>query len=123
MKNQNHKDSPTSIIHEGNFIADPLSIANFFNDFFSTVAQKLPSKIKFSSKSFSDFLPPNIHESIILSQIKSTDLNSIPIKILKLLQVQISKHLTNIFNLSLTTAIFPHSLKSSKVVPIHKKSS
>ena len=103
--------------------ADPLSIVNVFNDFFSTVAQKLQSKIKFSRESFSDFLPPNIHESIILSQItedqiskiisslnnsKSTGPNSIPTKILKLLQDQILKHLTHIFNLSLsfTTGIF-----------------
>ena len=126
-----------SIIQEGHFIADPLSIANIFSDFFSAVAQKVQSKIKFSRKSFSDFLPPNIHESIILSQItedeiskiisslnssKSTGPNSIPTKILKLLQVQISKHLTDIFNLSFTTGIFPHSLKSAKVIPIHKKS-
>ena len=55
MKNISNNDSPTSIIHEGNFIADRLSIANAFNDFFSTVAQKMQSKIKFSSKSFSDF--------------------------------------------------------------------
>ena len=135
MKNKSNNDSPTLIIHEGNFIVDPLSIANVFNDFFSTVAQKVQSKIKFSRKSFSDFLPPNIHESIILSQItedeiskiisslnssKSTGPNSIPTKILKLLQVQISKHLTDIFNLSFTTGIFPHSLKSAKGTPIHK---
>ena len=95
MKTKSNNDSSTSIIHEGNFIADPLSIANVFNDFFSTVAQKVQSKIKFSRKSFSDFLPPNIHESIILSQItedeiskiisslnssKSTGPNSIPTK-------------------------------------------
>ena len=137
MKNKSNNDSPTPIIHEGNFIADPLSIANAFNDFFSAVAQKVQSKIKFSSKSFSDFLPINIHESIILSQInedeiskiisslnssKSTGPNSIPTKILKLLQVQISKHLTDIFNLSFTTGIFPHSLKSSKSQFIKKKS-
>ena len=135
MKNKSNNDSPTLIIHEGNFIADPLSIANVFNDFFSTVAQKVQSKIKFSRKSFSDFLPPNIHESIILSQItedeiskiisslnssKSTGPNSIPTKILKLLQVQVSKHLTDIFNLSFTTGIFLHFLKSAKVIPIHK---
>ena len=138
MKNKRNNDSATSIIHEGNFIADPLSIANVFNDFFSTVAQKVQPKIKFSSKSFSDFLPTNIHESIILHQItedeiskiisslnssKSTDPNSIPTKTLKLLQVQISKHLTDIFNLSFTTDIFPQSLKSAKVNPIQKKPS
>ena len=136
MKGKSNNNSPTSIIREGNFIANPLSIANVFNDFFSTFAQKVQSKIKFSRKSFSDFLPPNIHESIILSQItedeiskiisslnnsKSTGPNSISMKILKLLQVQISKHFTDIFNLSFTTGIFPHSLKSAKVIPIHKK--
>ena len=63
MKSKSNNDEPTSIIHEGNFIADPLSIANVFNDFFSTVTQKLQSKITFSSKSFSDILPPNICES------------------------------------------------------------
>ena len=93
-------------------------------------------EITFSSKYFSDFLPPNIHESIILSQIteeeiskiissvnssKSTGPNSIPTKILKLLQVLISKHLTDIFNLLFTTGIFPHSLESGEVILIHKK--
>ena len=74
--------------------------------------------------------------SIILSQItkdeiskiisslnssKSTSPNSIPTKILKLLQVQISKHFTDIFNLSFTTGIFTHSLESAKVIQIHEK--
>ena len=61
MKNKSNNKSPTSIIYEGNFIADPLSIGNVFNDLFSTVAQKVRFKIKFSSKSFSDNLSPNIH--------------------------------------------------------------
>ena len=52
MKNESNNDSLTSIIHEWNFIADLLSIANVFNDFFSTVAHKLQAKIKFSSKFF-----------------------------------------------------------------------
>ena len=34
MKNKSNNDSPTSIIHEGNFITDPLSIANVFNGLF-----------------------------------------------------------------------------------------
>ena len=113
-------------------------MANAFNDSFLTVAQKVQSKIKLSRKSFSDFSPFNIHESILLSQItedeiskiissfnssKSAGPNSIPTKILKILQVQISKHLTDIFNLSFTTANILFSLKSAKVIPIHKKNS
>ena len=77
-----------------------------------------------------------MHESIILTQItedeiskimsslnsgKSTGTNSIPTKTLKLLQVQILKHLTDIFNLSFTTGIFPNSLKSAEIIQIHKK--
>ena len=93
-------------------------------------------KIKFSGKSFSDLLPPNIHEYIILSQItedeiskiisslnssKSAGPNSIPMKILRLLQVQISKDLTDSLIYHLLSGIFPHFLKSAKVIPIHKK--
>ena len=93
---------------------DPLSITNVFNDFFSTVTHKVESKTNFSSKSFSNFLPPNIYESIILSQItedeifeiisffnssKSTGSNSILTKVLKFLQAQILRQLTYIFNL------------------------
>ena len=59
------------------FIADPLSITNVFNVFFSIVAQKVQPKIKFSSRPFSDFLPPNIHESIILSQMTKDEISKI----------------------------------------------
>ena len=101
-----------------------------------SVAKKVQSKIKFSSRAFSDFLLPNIRESIILCQItedeifkiisfldssKSTGPNNIFTKILKPLQVQISKHLTDKFDLSFTTSVFPNPLKSPKVIPVHKK--
>ena len=118
MKTKSNNDSSTLIIHEGNFIADPISIANVFNDFFSTVAQKVQSKIKFSNKSFSHFLPPNIqYESIILSQIiedeiskiisslnssKSTGPNSIPTNFFKskfqsILLIFLTYHLLLVF--------------------------
>ena len=46
--------------------------------------------------------------------------NSIPTKIVHLVQDQISKHLATICNLPLSTGIF---LKMGKVIPIHKKDS
>ena len=46
MKNKSNNDSPTSIIYEGNFIGDLLSVANVFNDFFSTAAHKTASQNK-----------------------------------------------------------------------------
>ena len=58
-----------------------------------------------------------------LNSSKSTGPYSIPTKILKPLKVPIPKHPTDIFNTSFTTGIFPNSLKSAKVIPIHKKNS
>ena len=58
-----------------------------------------------------------------LSSSESTGPNSIPFKILKLTQNEISPHLSPIFNLSFKTRVFPDSLKIAKVISIHKKDS
>ena len=47
--------------------------------------------------------------------------NSIPYKILFLLKNEISKQLTDLFNLSFMTGVFPSVLKIAKVVPVFKK--
>ena len=139
MKTKGNNDSPTLITHEVNFIADPLFIDNVFNDLFAKADQKVQSKIKFSSKYFSDFLSPNNRVAIILAQItedeifkvisfpstsKSTGLDSVPTKTLKLLQLLISKHLTFIFNRSFTTTgvfVLSNSLNLSKLFHFIKK--
>ena len=58
-----------------------------------------------------------------LSINKSCRANSIPTKILHLVQDQISKHLATICNLSFSTGIFPTILKTAKVIHFHKKDS
>ena len=54
---------------------------------------------------------------------KSSGPNSIPCKILNLLKKDISKQLADLFNLSLSSGVFPSLLKIAKVVPVHKKDS
>ena len=54
---------------------------------------------------------------------KSVGPNSIPTKILKLLKDYISSQLSEIFNISFSSGIFPSILKTAKVIPIHKKDS
>ena len=49
--------------------------------------------------------------------------NSIPIKILKLLNKDISDQLAILFNQSFSSGIFPSILKTSKIIPIYKKGS
>lgn len=123
MKN----DLPTSTVHERSFLILLMS---------SMTYQRL--LIKFSSKSFSDALPPNTHAIIILSQITEDEIskicfllqeqysngpNSIPTTILKLLPVQISKQFTILtYTLLLVFSFFKicqsysNSDKNSKLV-------
>ena len=54
---------------------------------------------------------------------KSVGPNSIPTKVLKLLKNGISSQLSEIFNISFSSGIFPSILKTAKVIPVHKKDS
>ena len=54
---------------------------------------------------------------------KSVGPNSIPTKILKLLKNDISSQLSEIFNISFSSGVFPSILKTAKVIPMHKKDS
>ena len=96
------------------------------------------SKIKFSNKSLKKSLSSEINDYFLktstnneeiykiiksLNSNKSCGPNSIPTKVLHLLQDQISNHLATICNLSFSTGVFPAILKTAEVIPIHKKNS
>ena len=119
-------------------VSNPKKIVNIFNDYFSTIAEKTKAKVRFSNKSFDEFLQhPNKNSFFLrptssdeitnlilsLNESKSVGPNGLPTKILKLLKNDISLQLTNIFNLSFSTGVFPSGLKIAKVIPIHKKES
>ena len=71
------------LTHKAATVTDPLHIANIFNDYFSSIAEKTKANIKFSNKSFQDFLyhpnaeslfvtPTDVHEvNLILSSLNS----------------------------------------------------
>ena len=126
------------LTHKGATVTDSLRIANIFNDYFSSIAEKTKANVKFSNKSFQDFLhhpnadslsitPTDAHEvNLIISSLnsdKSTGPNSLPTKILKLLKNDISAHLADVFNLSFSSGVFPSILKIAKVIPVHEKES
>ena len=136
------KHSPASKIqmltHKGATVTDSLHIANIFNDYFSSIAEKTKANIKFSNKSFQDFLhhpnadslfitPTDAHEvNLIISSLnsyKSTGPNSFPTKTLRQLKNEISTHLADLFNLSFSSGVFPSIIKIAKVIPVHKKES
>ena len=136
MKHKNN-DTPSIIRNDKKYINDPIPITNTFNNFFSSIAENVQSKIKFSNKSFKSILSTKTNDSFIMNATnkeevckgisspninKSCGPNTIPTKILHLVLDQISKHLATIYNLSFSTGIFP-ILKTAKVIPIHKKNS
>ena len=97
--NSNHI-FPTAITVNNETITNPTGIANAFNNHFAKAAIDIQSSIRFSKKKYYDYLPPlNIESFFItltdsaevsniissLNQDKSNGPNSIPIKILKLL--------------------------------------
>ena len=104
--NSNHI-FPTAIKVNKETITNPSDIANAFNNIFAKVAIDIQSSIRFPNKRY-DYLPPlNIEQFFItstdstqvsnfissLNQDKSDCTNSIPIKILKLLNKDMSNQL------------------------------
>ena len=129
---------PTALTDKGKTIVNPIDIANAFNNYFTNVALNIQSSIRYSNKTFSDFLPNIDVNSFFISPTDNTEIsdiistlnplkaigpNSIPTKILKLLNKDISNQLTVLFNLSFSSGVFPNILKISKIIPIHKKDS
>ena len=102
--------------------------AEVFNNFFTTIASNIKSKIRSSKKLFNDYLPaPNpCNANDIIKLIKSLKPgksigpNSISIQLLKELKDVLSYPLTHLFNLSLSQGIFPDAFKVAKVIPIFK---
>ena len=136
--NNNCNDTPSTILHNNTTISDPTEIANTFNSYFCSVSANIHSKLPFSYRSFSHYMPTLNEKSFFiypctkeevsdiitsLNQNKSAGPNSIPVKILKLLKDDISLHLASIFNISFSTGKFPSRLKIAKVIPIFKQDS
>ena len=127
---------PKSITDNNIQITDPKAIANSFNDYFCNVANGIQSSIKFSLRTFDYFLKDYNAKSFFISPtnqmevsdtIKTLDIsksegpNGIPSKILHMLVKDISPLLADLFNLSFSAGAFPSTLKTAKIIPIHKK--
>ena len=138
IKSKNY-DHPTFLKVGDHNITDPVQISNSFNDYFTTIADKILNKRKYNgSKSYRDFLSNRLLENFVfedcsdieiksvissLDANKSSGPNSIPTCVLHILKDHICIPLRDIFNLSLSTGCHPDILKISKTIPIYKKGS
>ena len=129
------KSSPSSIRVNGHLSSDPNVVANGFNDFFTSIADAVRSKIGSTNRHFSHYLKNHVRNSIFLDRVnpaevlltinslslnKSSGPNSISPTILRLLRFDLSGPLSFLFNLSFESGCFPTMLKLTKVIPVFK---
>ena len=121
---------------DGSKMTDLLKIANNFNKYFTSVASEITKKIPRTPKSPLAYLSNRNMESFFISPCTSNEVslviqalkngkssgpNSIPIKLLKILEPHISVDVAILINESFETGIFPDKLKIAKVIPVFKK--
>ena len=131
-------ESLKTILDKGEVLTNPIDVASNFNNFVRSVAPNIQSNIKKTIKAFYHYLTNPCEESFLISPCtkteiqevisnfyndKATEINRIPLLILKLAKERIAEHLCNIYNLSFTANIFPDSLKIAKVTSVYKKCS
>ena len=134
MKSSN--STPNISISVGNNVTtNTETVTNWFNDFFTSIADNIRSKMPPTYNHFSRFLgTPNPHSIFLapttpeeiakvigsFSTSKSSGPNSIPVKVLKLLKLDISEPISTLINRSFSAGVFPSALKVSKVIPVFK---
>ena len=111
-------------------------LANYFNDNFSSIDEKLVNKLATPQKQFSEFLGSPICNSMFVNPTSvteirkiilkrqpknSTEIDEIPISVVKSSSDYILFGLCHIFNLSLYQGQFITEFKKAKVIPVHKK--
>ncbi len=131
--------TPDKIHTNGLGFDQPQDIANQFNIYFRDIGPQLGEKISLSNKDFREYLTPlNSHESFFLTPttpnevdaminelnaLKALSPHGIPISLLKLAKPVIASELSEIYNCSFTSGIFPEELQLSRVIPLYKSES
>ena len=126
-------NSPISISTGDTVTTNQDTIADCFNDFFTSIADNIRNEIPQPHQNFRNFLKHQNPNSIFISQVtpeevikvigsfstsKSSGPNSIPIRILKLLKQDISIPISMLINQSFQKGVFPSVLKISRVTPV-----
>ena len=117
----------------GSKTTDPVKIANEFNNYFTNVSDNITKRIQRTPKSPLDYLSNSNLDSFFISLCtaeeiilslkngKSSGPNNIPVKLLKILDLPVSKDLAVLVSESFLTGTFPVKLKIAEVIPVFKK--
>ena len=130
--------SPNLIVHKNKKLSKDKEIAEVFNEYYGSIAEKTKADIPETDKIFHDFMGPPIQHSFYmqpttpqviaktilqLDDSKATGPFSIPSKFLKMINPTASVILCEIFNECVQAGIYPECLKKAAIKPLHKKES
>lgn len=133
---KSNKSTINSLVVDDETINDPKKICNNFNSFFAEIGPQLAKNIPDVDHSFTDYLTKteskfsfeeinSLEVQQLLSKLniaKANGLDNIPARLLKECPDLISESLTQIFNESIKTGIFPTDWKRARVTPLYKNS-
>ena len=124
---------------DGSILSTDSAVAERFNTYFSGIAANIKSQINsrrtFDPGGFDEYLQGPCSQSIYLSPTEAHEVNKTicslknkstldskiePMKIANSCSNNFSCTIANIVNSSFSEGIFPHALKTAKVIPIHK---
>ena len=114
---------------------DPIKISNILNTHFSKIGPSLASEIQNTSSNFTDYITAaeqifklaevscqevfNLIQKIPSN--KASGLDNISARLLREASPIVTRRLTFMINLSITTRIFPNAWKRARVSPIFKE--
>ena len=145
LPSKTKSDAKINLNIDGKLNSKPADIADHFNKFYSTLADKLQDMLPNAPNKFGDSQSENYYKELNLQEnnfifktvdqgeiskilhninnSKSPGFDNIPGRFLKDGSEIISSHISNIFNLSVLLCKFPTQCKVAKIRPIFKKGS
>lgn len=137
-KSSHSKSNAITLLNDnGDEVNDPHVVSNIFCNYFSTIADRLDDNIPLTDTDPMYYMPDPIPDTFnpapananevegIISALedKPSNINNIPIFIIKKVSHLISPIICDIFNSSLTHGHFPTDLKHARVIPLYKAKS
>ncbi len=131
-----HASKIEKIVTDNKSLSNDSEIAEEFNTFFTSIGKKISNSIPPTVRSAESYLTRNVNlpnielnpiqpsqivDIVKLMESKSSlDSDGLSTKLIKNIIYEISTPLAHIFSLSIRQGIFPHHLKTARVVPIFK---
>ncbi|KAG5896229.1 hypothetical protein JTB14_009728 [Gonioctena quinquepunctata] len=124
------------ILQDNELITDPTKVANIFNNFFISAPQKIIDAIpQIPLEDSADMPNKTLQSSVLLPFIEndmihifaklknkhSSGPDDLPCNVIKEFSSFLLSPITHIVNYSFETGTVPALLKTSKVIPVHKK--